>query len=64
MVIKQIFCPMALTERGLSNCKGCKWKVKIDEVFVMCDYPYPDKRWFWKRQLDKNYPKKLKVKLK
>ena len=62
-----VFCPFSLSDRRISNCGACKIDdrsmiVKIGEDSIMCDYPHPDKAWFWKRQLDPNYPKKLKVK--
>jgi len=61
-----------LNWRDLEHCKDCKYfeEIKIDKI--KCSYPYPDKKWFWKRQTndgDKTrgippYPKKLKVKVK
>ena len=57
-----IFCPMTLSGRRVSNCEFCEHMITIDEDSVLCDYYYPDKEWFWKRQLNLDYPKKIKVK--
>ena len=58
-----VFCPLVLSKRGLGNCSRCKYfeGIHAEKRKVKCSYPYPDKGWFWKRQLDPNYPKKLKV---
>ena len=69
---RTVFCPMRLWTTDIYFCEKCRYFLKIkNEGFksggrfrtkIKCAYPFPDKGWFWKRQLNKDYPKKLKVK--
>ncbi|MFW9873863.1 MAG: hypothetical protein ACFFG0_12215 [Candidatus Thorarchaeota archaeon] len=65
-----VHCPITLIIwRNISHCFECRYlrDIKVDKI--RCSYPYPDKKWFWKRQTSRTdksrdiigYPKKLKV---